>query len=113
MGSSLEWMVFVGEEETASNMKEPEDGRIVYGLVWLHANLHKYKLHIILCYFYLIFLTITTIAYGVAFLPVSVASSCPRTPRSLCSTFPKPVSDAVILGCTHREYVPEFQIPFY
>ena len=50
-----------------------------------------YKLRgILLTYFKVIFLTITIVACGVALLPVSVASSCSRTPRSLCSTS-KPV----------------------
>ena len=42
-----------------------------------------------------IFLTITTIAYGEALLPVSVASSCPRTPRRLCSTLYAPRNPTV------------------
>ena len=41
--------------------------------------LHNYKLNILLTYFNVLFLTICTILCGVALLPVSVASSCPRT----------------------------------
>ena len=50
-----------------------------------------YELNILLTtYFKVLFLTITTIAHGVTLLPVSIASSCPPTPRSLCSKLSAP-----------------------
>ena len=65
----------------------------VYGLARLHTT--YITINILLTYFNVLFLTISTILCGVALLPVSVATSCPRTPRSLCSTLSAPRSPTV------------------
>ena len=61
-------------------------------------------------FFNVLFLTISTIVCGVALLPASVASSYPRTPRSLCSTLSAPrnptVEAIVIRKLTQRACLP-------
>ena len=58
---------------------------------------YSYKLNILLTYSNVLFLTISTIVCEVALLPVSVTTSCPRTPRSLCSTLSAPKNPAIHL----------------
>ena len=45
----------------------------VFGLARIHTNLHNYELNILLTYFEVLVLTISTITYGVALLSVLAA----------------------------------------
>ena len=53
----------------------------MYGLARLHTNLHNYKLNSLIAYFLVLSLSVSTIPYEVAFLPVSATLPYPRRLR--------------------------------